>query len=86
MSYLDTLSRQLAGSSAAMRSSYTYAGHKSVCVTVHLVVLETKLTVDTGPIFDAYDIKVLVIPGCVGIVASIMLFSISQGLSSHGQP
>ncbi|KAI0202750.1 major facilitator superfamily domain-containing protein [Astrocystis sublimbata] len=32
----------------------------------------------TGPIFDAYPVKVLVIPGSIGMVASIFLFSVSK--------
>ncbi|KAI0446089.1 major facilitator superfamily domain-containing protein [Xylaria telfairii] len=32
----------------------------------------------TGPIFDAYPVRVLVIPGSIGMVASIFLFSVSK--------
>ncbi|KAI1345933.1 major facilitator superfamily domain-containing protein [Xylaria sp. FL0043] len=32
----------------------------------------------TGPIFDAYPVRVLVIPGSIGIVASVFLFSVSK--------
>ncbi|KAI0911439.1 major facilitator superfamily domain-containing protein [Ustulina deusta] len=32
----------------------------------------------TGPIFDAYPVRLLVIPGSIGIVASIFLFSVSK--------
>ena len=32
-----------------------------------------------GPIFDAYDIKVLIVPGSVGIVASLIFLSFSTG-------
>jgi MFS family permease len=32
-----------------------------------------------GPIFDAYDIKVLIIPGCIGVVTAIVFFSVSHG-------
>ncbi|KAK2024140.1 major facilitator superfamily transporter [Colletotrichum zoysiae] len=31
-----------------------------------------------GPLFDAYNVKFLVIPGCIGIVASIMLMSVCK--------
>lgn len=31
-----------------------------------------------GPIFDAHDIRLLVVPGCVGIVASTMLLSVCK--------
>ncbi|KAK5637578.1 hypothetical protein RRF57_013293 [Xylaria bambusicola] len=34
----------------------------------------------TGPIFDAYPVRFLVIPGSIGIVASVFLFSVSKGL------
>lgn len=37
------------------------------------------LTGDVGPIFDAYDVRLLVVPGMVGIVASIMCLSVSTG-------
>lgn len=32
-----------------------------------------------GPIFDAHDIRWLVVPGSVGIVAALMCFSVSEG-------
>jgi hypothetical protein len=32
-----------------------------------------------GPIFDAHDIRVLIIPGSIGIVAAIMCMSVSTG-------
>ncbi|KAI0866804.1 major facilitator superfamily domain-containing protein [Xylaria cubensis] len=32
----------------------------------------------TGPIFDAYPVRMLVIPGSIGIVASMFLFSVSK--------
>ncbi|KAI1819922.1 major facilitator superfamily domain-containing protein [Xylaria intraflava] len=32
----------------------------------------------TGPIFDAYPVQYLVIPGSIGVVASVFLFSISK--------
>ncbi|KKY30307.1 putative oxalate formate antiporter [Diaporthe ampelina] len=32
-----------------------------------------------GPIFDAHDIRLLVVPGCVGIVAATMLMSVCKG-------
>ncbi|KAI0527842.1 major facilitator superfamily domain-containing protein [Xylaria bambusicola] len=32
----------------------------------------------TGPIFDAYPVRLLVIPGSIGIVASVFLFSVSK--------
>ncbi|KAI1752423.1 major facilitator superfamily domain-containing protein [Xylaria castorea] len=38
----------------------------------------------TGPIFDAYPVRVLVIPGSIGIVASIFLFKFYQYLLSFG--
>ncbi|KAL0939628.1 oxalate formate antiporter [Colletotrichum truncatum] len=31
-----------------------------------------------GPIFDAHDAKFLVVPGCIGIVASVMLLSVCK--------
>ncbi|KAF4827353.1 MFS transporter asaE [Colletotrichum tropicale] len=31
-----------------------------------------------GPIFDAHDVRYLVIPGCIGIVAAIMLMSLCK--------
>ncbi|KZL78804.1 oxalate formate antiporter [Colletotrichum tofieldiae] len=31
-----------------------------------------------GPLFDAYDVRFLVIPGCIGIVASVMLMSFCE--------
>lgn len=40
---------------------------------------QSKADRSIGPIFDAYDIKVLIIPGCVGIVAAVMFFSVSHG-------
>ena len=33
----------------------------------------------TGPIFDAYPVRLLVIPGSIGISLSVFLFSISKG-------
>lgn len=32
-----------------------------------------------GPIFDAYDVKYLVIPGNIGIVISMMLIGLCKG-------
>ncbi|OLN89249.1 Riboflavin transporter MCH5-like protein 20 [Colletotrichum chlorophyti] len=32
-----------------------------------------------GPIFDSYNVRYLVIPGCIGIVASLMLMSLCTG-------
>ncbi|KAI1128567.1 major facilitator superfamily domain-containing protein [Nemania abortiva] len=32
----------------------------------------------TGPIFDAYPVRLLVIPGSIGIAASVFLFSVSR--------
>lgn len=32
-----------------------------------------------GPIFDAYDIKVLIIPGSIGITLSLIFLSFSTG-------
>ena len=32
-----------------------------------------------GPIFDAHDIRLLVVPGCIGIVASTMILSVCKG-------
>jgi MFS family permease len=37
------------------------------------------LTATPGPIFDAYDIKLLVVPGSIGIVASTICLSLSTG-------
>ncbi|TRX94875.1 hypothetical protein FHL15_004336 [Xylaria flabelliformis] len=37
----------------------------------------------TGPIFDAYPVRMLVIPGSIGIVASMFLFSISKELYQY---
>ncbi|KAF2969243.1 hypothetical protein GQX73_g4353 [Xylaria multiplex] len=37
----------------------------------------------TGPIFDAYPVRLLVIPGSIGIVASIFLFSVSKGILTN---
>ncbi|KAI0546258.1 hypothetical protein F4679DRAFT_587761 [Xylaria curta] len=34
----------------------------------------------TGPILDAYPVRMLVIPGSIGVVASMFLFSVSKGL------
>lgn len=33
-----------------------------------------------GPIFDAHDIRVLIVPGSVGIIAALILFSFSDGM------
>lgn len=33
-----------------------------------------------GPIFDAHDIKLLIIPGSVGMVASMIFLSLSKGM------
>lgn len=38
----------------------------------------------SGPIFDAHDIRVLIIPGSIGIVAAIMCMSVSTGEFSIG--
>lgn len=35
---------------------------------------------DLGPIFDAHDIRVLIIPGSIGTVAAIMCMSVSTGM------
>lgn len=35
--------------------------------------------VSLGPIFDAYDVKYLVIPGNIGIVISMMLIGLCKG-------
>ncbi|KAI0191160.1 major facilitator superfamily domain-containing protein [Xylaria flabelliformis] len=37
----------------------------------------------TGPIFDAYPVRMLVIPGSIGIVASMFLFSVSKELYQY---
>lgn len=37
----------------------------------------------TGPIFDAHDIRILVVPGCIGIVAATMLMSVCKGTCIH---
>lgn len=42
-----------------------------------------RLTGTIGPIFDAYDIKLLVVPGAIGIVASIVCVSFSTGMFLH---
>ncbi|OTA98286.1 hypothetical protein M426DRAFT_116769 [Hypoxylon sp. CI-4A] len=34
--------------------------------------------VQTGPVFDAHDIHFLLVPGCIGILASIFFFSVSK--------
>ncbi|KAJ2983387.1 hypothetical protein NUW58_g6258 [Xylaria curta] len=34
----------------------------------------------TGPIFDAYPVRLLVIPGSIGMVVSVFLFSVSKGI------
>lgn len=34
-----------------------------------------------GPVFDTYGLKYTLIPGCVGLVISVFLFSICKGLS-----
>ncbi|KAI9729218.1 MAG: hypothetical protein M1834_007010 [Cirrosporium novae-zelandiae] len=34
--------------------------------------------VQVGPIFDAYGLKYVIIPGCIGLVASIMILSVAQ--------
>lgn len=34
----------------------------------------------SGPIFDAHDIRVLIVPGSIGIVAAIMCMSVSTGM------
>lgn len=36
-----------------------------------------------GPIFDAYDVRVLVIPGNIGIVVSMMLIGLCKGQYIH---
>jgi MFS family permease len=36
-----------------------------------------------GPIFDAHDIRYLIVPGSIGIVAAIMCMSISTGMYSQ---
>lgn len=37
------------------------------------------LLIPTGPIFDAHGLAPLLIPGCVGLVASLMIFSVAEG-------
>jgi hypothetical protein len=33
----------------------------------------------TGPIFDAHDVRVLLIPGSIGMVLSLVFLSLSTG-------
>lgn len=33
-----------------------------------------------GPIFDAHDVRLVMIPGSVGIVASVMILSVCDGM------
>jgi hypothetical protein len=33
-----------------------------------------------GPIFDAHDVRYLMIPGSVGIVVAVMLLSVCEGI------
>jgi hypothetical protein len=33
-----------------------------------------------GPIFDAHGIAPVLVPGCVGLVASVMIFSVAEGM------
>lgn len=40
------------------------------------------LTINLGPIFDAYDIKILLLPGSIGVVASLIFMSLSTGTPS----
>ncbi|KAJ5979861.1 monocarboxylate permease [Penicillium waksmanii] len=35
-------------------------------------------SIQVGPIFDAHGLKPLLIPGCVGLVASLMVFSVAE--------
>lgn len=37
----------------------------------------------TGPIFDAYDIRVLILPGSIGVVLCLVFMSLSTGKTSH---
>ncbi|CAG8901251.1 unnamed protein product [Penicillium egyptiacum] len=38
-------------------------------------------SVQVGPLFDAHGLAPLLIPGCVGLVASLMIFSVAGGTS-----
>lgn len=40
----------------------------------------TKHAQISGPLFDAYGLKWLLIPGYIGLVASLMAFSVSTGV------
>jgi hypothetical protein len=33
-----------------------------------------------GPAFDAYGLKPLLIPGCIGLIGSIMVLSVAKGV------
>ncbi|KAJ5996321.1 monocarboxylate permease [Penicillium canescens] len=36
-------------------------------------------SVQVGPLFDSYGLRPLLVPGCVGLVASLMIFSVAEG-------
>ena len=52
-----------------------------------VMMRETLANRRTGPLFDAHDIRVLIVPGVVGIVASVMCMSVSTGeLTASSSP
>ncbi|KAJ5223490.1 hypothetical protein N7468_008032 [Penicillium chermesinum] len=40
-------------------------------------------SIQVGPIFDSHGLKPLLIPGCVGLVGSLMVFSVAEGCIAH---
>lgn len=34
----------------------------------------------TGPIFDAHDVRLLIVPGSIGVVAAVIILSFCEGI------
>lgn len=47
---------------------------------------EGHVLIRSGPIFDAHGLKYLVVPGSAGLVASLVIMSVSTGKKNCGKP
>jgi hypothetical protein len=49
-------------------------------LVVPSINMNRKLIQYTGPVFDAHDVRLVIIPGSVGVVAAIMILSFCEGM------